>query len=238
MAADDIRWEAIAAAAATLSDSAPPSAQRDRRRHLALGEHRVRQPLALGAEAERRRARQRLQPGAAVGDQRRPRRRRLPQLGPRGRLREDRAHAGPHRLRRERVGAAGAERDRAVEQSVGGADDGADVAGVADAVQIDAGRGRRLGPAQRPDRDHPRAGAERRDTAPAAPARPPPPEVANRRRSAGSAARRRRPAPPRPGPRPRSRTTPRARGACARAACGPVSASRFGGWRSSVRARI
>ena len=63
--------------------------------------------------------------------------------------------------------------DRAVEQGVGGADDRADVAGVADPVQVDAGRAGRLGPAQRPDRDRPRARAERRDRRPAAPARPP-----------------------------------------------------------------
>ena len=51
----------------------------------------------------------------------------------------------------------------AAEQRVGGADDRADVAGVGDAVQVDAGRAGPLGPAQRPDRDHPRARAERRD---------------------------------------------------------------------------
>ena len=76
---------------------------------------------------------------APVRDQRRPPAcRDVADRGPRRRPREDRAHARPHRLRRVRVGAAGAEHDRAVAQRVGGADDGAHVAGVADAVQVDA----------------------------------------------------------------------------------------------------
>ena len=191
------------------------------------------QPSRSAPQAERRRARQRVEPLAAVGDQRGPRRRRLPHLAPRRRLGEDRAHARPHRLRREGVGAAGAEHDRAVEQGVGGADDGADVAGVGDAVQVDAGRPGRLGTSAAARPRSPASPSRARRRRRAAPARPPRRPARCRRRSAGSAARRRRPARPRPGPRPRSRTAPRARDACGRAACGPASASRCGGWRSS-----
>ena len=86
----------------------------------------------------------------------------------------------------------------------------ADVAGVADAVQVDAGRAGPLRPAQRPDRDRPRAGAERGDAGQqlrldllAAPA-----PAARAGGAAGSAARRRPPARPRPGPRPRSTNSP------------------------------
>src|SRR4051795_2026878 len=84
----------------------------------------------------------------------------LPDLSPRDRLAKDRAHARPHRLRGEGIGAAWAEHDRALEQGVSGADDRADVARVTDPMQVDAGRAAGLGPALCPDRDRPRAGAE------------------------------------------------------------------------------
>ena len=238
MASEDIRWAAIAAAAATLSDSATALAQGDRHPPLAAGEHLVGQPLALGAEADRGGAGERVESLAAVGDQSDTRlRASASNSALHRRPGEDRPHARPDRLRREGVGAIGPEDDRAAEQRVGGADDRPDVAGVADAVQVDA-RGTPV--ATRPSAVgqtaiDPRAGAERSRRRRAAPARPPRPRAPSRRRPARSAARPRPPAPPRAGPRPRSRTGPRARGACARAACGPASASRFGGSRSSVR---
>ena len=234
MVADDIHCSGDRRRGGDVERLGAAGPQRDRRPRS----HRRRaprgQPVALGAQAQGGRPAQRLQAGAAVGDQRRPRRRRLPQLGPGRRPGEERTHAGPRRLRREGIGAAGAERDRDVEQRVNAAHDGPDVPRVPHAVQVDAGRARRLGPAQRPDRDRPRPRAQRRGRRQqlrldllAAQAR-------NRRRSAGSAA-------PRPRPRPASTrsspsvtNSPRARGACARAACEPVSASRFGGFRSSV----
>ncbi len=54
--------------------------------------------------------------------------------------REDRAHARAHRLRRVRVRAAGPERDARGAEGLGGAQHRADVAGVADAVQVHAQR--------------------------------------------------------------------------------------------------
>ena len=71
-----IRAHAIAAAAATFSDSAPPA----RRGIVAVASQAAsdlrRQPLALGAEADGRGAVERLESGlAAVGDERDPRRR-------------------------------------------------------------------------------------------------------------------------------------------------------------------
>ena len=63
--------------------------------------------------------------------------------GARRRPREDRAHRRADRLGRPRVGAVGAEDHRAVGQRVGRADDRADVAGVAYAVQVDRQRRRR-----------------------------------------------------------------------------------------------
>ena len=95
------------------------------------------------------------------------------------RLGEDRAHARPHRLRREGVGAAGAEHDRAAEQRVRGAHDRADVAGVADPVQVDAGRAAA-----------PRPSAAARPRSPGSPSR------ASRPRRAARARPPRRPAPP------------------------------------------
>ena len=118
MAGDDNRSQAIAAAAATLSDSAPPGRSGIVTSTSHSREDLGGQALALGAEAERRdagraprgpRRRARRAPPAAPAS-RRP--------GPRRRLAEDRAHARPHRLRREGVGAVGAEHDRAAEQGV------------------------------------------------------------------------------------------------------------------------
>ena len=59
---------------------------------------------------------------------------------------EDRAHARAHRLRRVRVRAAGPERDAGGAERVRGAQHRADVAGVADAVQVHAQRTRRARP--------------------------------------------------------------------------------------------
>ena len=129
----------------------------------------------------------------------------------------------------------------AAEQRVGGAHDRPDVARVADAVQVEQGANAVVpgsgttasGRCDRPDGDHPRAGAERRDVGEQLGLDLLALEARARPRRARTAARPRPPAPPRAGPRPRSRTGPRARGACARAACGPASASRFVGFRSS-----
>ena len=199
-----------------------------------LGQHLRRQALALGAEAERRGAVQRVEPRAAVGDQRDPRRAASPRPGraaAAGRRSSPCSPAPPS----GRSGSAQSGPSTTVPPSraCGGADDRADVAGVADAVQVDAGRRRLLRPATAARPRSPECPSRAPRPRPAAPARPPRRRGRCRRRSAGSAARRPPPARPRAGPRPRSRTAPRARGACARAACGPASASRFGGWRSS-----
>ena len=210
-------------------------AQGDRRGRVAGGDDL--RPAAPRARPRGRGSRRRRAPRArlaAVGDERDPRRRgRLERGDPQRRPREDRAHARPHRLRPVGVGAVRAEDDGAAEQRVGGADDRADVAGVGDAVQVEAGRGRRSVGARPPAAPRPRSPASpsrARRRRPAAPARPPRRPARRRarcrRRPARTAARPRSPARPRPGPRPRSRTAPRARGASARAACGPASASR------------
>ena len=164
MASDDIRSAAIAAAAATLSDSAPPARSGIVDLDLAGGEHLGGQALALGAEAERRRARQRLQAVAAVGDQRRP----AAPASPRPRPAPAAGAKIEPMLARTAFGEKGSAQPGPSttvpsSRACGGADDRADVAGVADAVQVDAGRAAALGPAQRPDRDRPRARAERGD---------------------------------------------------------------------------
>ncbi len=76
---------------------------------------------------------------------------------------EDRAHARAHGLRPVGVGAAGAERDAGGAERVRGAQHGADVAGVADAMQVDAQRTRRGTPPLLVDGEHARAGAQRGD---------------------------------------------------------------------------
>jgi hypothetical protein len=74
---------------------------------------------------------------------------------------EDRAHARADRLRPVRVGAAGAERDARRAEGLGGAQHGADVAGIADAVQVHAQRSGGRAPTLLIGGDHACAGAER-----------------------------------------------------------------------------
>ena len=135
---------------------------------------------------------------------------------------EDRAHARAHGLRSSTgPRSPGPSTTDAAHQRVGRADDRADVAGVADLVQIQAEapppalRGRRA-----VDADHARPRAQRRDRVE---------QLGLHVDSRPAARTRARPRPPRrrrPGPRPRRRTGPRARGACAPPACGSASASR------------
>ena len=75
---------------------------------------------------------------------------------------EDRAHARAHGLGRVRVGAARTERDARRAERVRGPQDRADVAGIADAVQIDTQRADRLAPALLVDPDHAGSRPERR----------------------------------------------------------------------------
>src|SRR6187551_1664354 len=62
-----------------------------------------------------------------------------------------------------RVGTVGAEHNRAAEQGLSGADDRANVAGIGNPMQVNAGWPYRSGPDLRPNGDHPRARAKRRD---------------------------------------------------------------------------
>ena len=208
---DDIRCRAIAAAAATFSDSAPGrSGIVTRRSHCASTSSGSpsRSAPRPGSPAS---------PSASSGsppcsDQRRARRRGRLDPGAQQRLAEDRAHARPHRARPVGIGAVGADHHRAADQRGGGADDGADVAGVRDAVQVDAGR-RGLA--------RPSAGARSRSPAcpspaprrcRAAPARPRCRRGPRRRRSAARPARRppARAAASRSSPSPRTGRRPRA----------------------------
>ena len=122
---------------------------------------------------------------------------------------EDRAHARAHRLRAVGVGAAGPERDARGAEGLRGAQHRADVAGVADAVQVHAQRPRGRAPALLVDADHARARAERGDARERRRARrrgsprAPSPVPAQR----GSPRRGARPGAPRP---PRSRSSPSA----------------------------
>ncbi len=162
--------------------------QRDRRRHrrverlrddrdpraaLARGDHVARQPVALGADEQRQRRAGATLACSAVGDraqrlgrvgaQRDPLARQLGDVvHARDRDGEDRAHARAHGLRRVHVGAARAERDARGAERVRRAQDRADVARVADAVQVDAQRPGRRAPGLLVDGDHARARAERR----------------------------------------------------------------------------
>ena len=169
---DDIRCRAIAAAAATFRDSAPGSrgivtCSSDALQDLG------RQSLALGAEADRRRAAERLDRLAAVSDQRRPRLRGVGDPGAQQRLSEDGAHARPHRAGSEGVSAAGAEHHDAADQRGRRSDHGADVPRVGDAVQVDAGGGRRvLAPALRARPRSPACRSRARRRRRAGPARP------------------------------------------------------------------
>ena len=115
-----------------------------------------------------------------MGDQRRPRRRRRLELGPQRRLGEDRAHARPHRLRREGVGAVGAERRpcrRAARRRCGRS------------CRRCRGRRRRAG------RRRARAGASAQRSGQTAIARVPEPSVETSASSSGSTS-----SPPRPAP--------------------------------------
>ena len=110
---------------------------------------------------------------------------------------EDRAHRRPHGLGRERVGAAGAERDARRPEGQRAAHHGADVAGVAHAPQRNAQRAGRLRPALLEDaraRACPSPAPRRRAAAP-------PPR--RRRRAARTPAPSPRPRQRRAGPRPR-----------------------------------
>ena len=124
-----------------LARAAPPARRRGRW-----------SPSRRARRAARRRGRP--APPAAPGSRRSRREQRLG---------EDRAHARPHGVRPEGVRAIGAEHHRAADQRVRGPDHGADVARVGDAVQVDAGRLRLVGPDLPPDPDRPGPRAERRE---------------------------------------------------------------------------
>ncbi len=163
MASDDIRSHAMAAAAATLSDSAPPRRSGIVTSASQCASTSAGSPSRSAPRQSVARPLDRSKAPAAVGDQRRPRRRRLLHPAPGDRLAEDRPHARPRRLRPVRVGAAGPEHHGAAAQRVGGADDRADVAGVGDTVQVETGGLDPLRPALRPDRDRPRSRTQRGD---------------------------------------------------------------------------
>src|SRR6185295_15689391 len=73
---------------------------------------------------------------------------------------EERAHARPDGVSAVRIGAVRAEDHGTSNQRIRGANHRADVAGVRDAVQIDARRDRGLGPSLWPDPDGPRPRSE------------------------------------------------------------------------------
>ena len=118
-------------------------------------------PVALRAEADRRRPLERLQGLAAVSDQSRPRLGGRLERRPHQRLGEDRPHARPNRPGPEGVGASRSQDYRAADQGEGGPDHGADVSGIGDAMEIDAGGDRLVRPAALPDADRAGARAER-----------------------------------------------------------------------------
>ena len=169
-----------------------------------------------GSARPRQRRRRRARPAPAWC------RRGRPSPAARRRAGEDRAHARAHRLRRVGVGAARPEHDRAVGERVRGADDRADVAGVA---RRRAGRRRRPPPASLHalpvDADHPGARARASLTASSSSGSTSSPATQDELRLGPG-----RPRPPRPGPRPRPRTGPRARVLALARACGSASASR------------
>ena len=136
------------------------------------GEHRVGQPLALGADHERDRRRA---SSSASGTPSRgtsadaPAGQLRDRAHARERDREQRAHRRPHRLVAVRIGRARAERDAAGAERERRAQHRADVAGIVDAPQRDAQRpGRRGRPALAVDGERARARAELGDLAPAA----------------------------------------------------------------------
>ena len=220
------------------------SVQGNRHAGVAGGERPRAAALPLGAQADGPGAGQRRQSFAPVGDQGDPRAGGLLDPGDaRRRPGEERSHARPGGLRAVGIGTVGTERDRRIEERVGGADDRPDVAGIADPVEVDAGRRGALRSAGG-QTAIPGSRSRARTRSRAGPGRPRRP-VGLRRRTRSDPVRRCRgdqheprlaPAarPPRAGPRPRSRTGPRARGACARAACAPASASRCLCFRSSA----
>ncbi len=179
MASDDSRSQAMAATAATLSDSAAPSRRgivsrephwestssgrpsRSAPRHsVAAPSSPAGQPAAacaVGRLCARCLCGGRL---AAVSDKRHPRRRCMAHVPTRQRLSEDRTHACAHGLGRERIGAVGPEDDRSIDQCVRGTNDRAHIAGIGNPVQIEAEGPCRRSPALRPDGDDPGAGAE------------------------------------------------------------------------------
>ncbi len=131
-------------------------------RALACSHDLCRQSLALGADEQRdrtRESRQRLGGWARVGHERHPLAR---QLGDRLHTSdlhiEDRAHAGPHGLRRMRIGATRAERHAARAERLRRAQHRTDVPRVPDAMQVHAQRTtRRHGPALLVHTDHARS---------------------------------------------------------------------------------
>jgi hypothetical protein len=137
--------------------------QGDRHPVGALGDDRVRQPLALGAEANRRGSRERVELFPPVRDQSDTRLSRRVKTSLDGRRGEDRPHAGADGLGREGIGAIRTEDDGAAKQGVGSPDDRPDVPGVPDALQVEGRRLRPLCPLQGPHRDHPRPRAKGRD---------------------------------------------------------------------------
>ncbi len=154
---DGLRVSSYSATVAAMAAFSESAGDRDPRRRSQALEHLRREPLALGAD-EQASAPARSAPGARAAASRAPE---LSASSSPGsscsvlaagqRHGEDRAHAGAHGLRSVWVRAAGAERDAAGPEGVGGADDRADVAGVAHAVQVDAQRprGRRSSAARR-----------------------------------------------------------------------------------------
>ena len=172
------------------------------------------QPAALGPEQEGQRGREveLRQRRAAVGDERDLAPRRLVPTD--DRHAEDRARRGAQGLRRERVGAAVRQRHARAE-GVGRADQRADVARVGDSPQREADlpdRGRKIDAGGRLRSRGRGAAASRRTRAAGATFSPATRQV-DRLEPARRARRRR-------GPRPRTRTGPSRRGACApRGAC-------------------
>src|SRR5262245_43075239 len=107
-----------------------PLAERDADLHVAALGNRLRQAIALGAEADGRHAVEGVEPPTAASNQRRPWLRggvdALPEQG----LGEDRPHARPHGVGAERIRTVRPEYDRPADQRLGAPDDRPDVARV------------------------------------------------------------------------------------------------------------
>src|SRR5918992_364615 len=141
-------------------------AERDVRYGVGRVEHLRRQALSLGTEAEDHRPV--AQPDLperfpASGVEREPAPGQVLEGRPRGWPGEDRAHAGPHRLRRERVGAAWAEHHRGVCEGVRRADDRSHVSRVLNPVQVHEHVAGGIRPTALVHADHPRPGAKGAD---------------------------------------------------------------------------